>query len=139
MNNRPFTSSAIDGALLLLRLWTGLLLFFQHGLVKLTHFSQFASHFPDPLHLGPVPTLLFAALSDAVCSLLIAVGLFTRFAAAIIVINTAAAFTFVHHMKLSGPGNGELALLFLGPALVLVISGAGRYSIDANIWRKRGR
>lgn len=138
---KPLAASygSIDMALLVLRLWAGLLLFSQHGLVKLMHFSQMSAHFPNPIHIGPLPSLLFATLSDAVCSLLVAIGLGTRYAALIVVINLATAFTLVHHMKLSpGPGNGELPLLFLGAFLTIVIAGAGRFSLDAAL-RGRGR
>jgi putative oxidoreductase len=136
--NRSVSSGTIDISLLLLRIWAGLLLFFQHGLVKVTHFSQMSAHFPNPIHIGPLPSLLFATLSDAICSLLVVLGIATRYAALIVVINLATAFTLVHHMKLSpGPGNGELPLLFLGIFLTLVIAGAGRYSVDSAFWGKR--
>ena len=136
--NKSAGAGTIDFALLVLRVWGGLLLFFQHGLVKITHFSQMSAHFPNPIHIGPVPSLLFALLSDAICSLLVVLGVATRYAALIVVINTATAFTLVHHMKLSpGPGNGELPLLFSGIFLTLVIAGGGRYSIDSAIWGKR--
>ncbi|HEX3685858.1 MAG TPA: DoxX family protein [Bryobacteraceae bacterium] len=124
-------------ALLVLRVWAGLLLFFQHGLGKVTHFSQMSGHFPNPIHIGPLPSLLFAILSDAICSLLVVFGVGTRYAALIVVINLATAFTLVHHMKLSGPGNGELPLLFCGIFLALVIAGAGRYSVDGSFLRRR--
>lgn len=136
--NKPLPTGSIDVALLLLRVWAGLLLFVQHGLGKVAHFSPMSAHFPNPLHIGPLPTLLFSLLSDAICSLLVVIGLGTRYAALIIVINLAAAFTLVHHMKLSGPGNGELPLLFLGIFLTLVITGAGRYSIDGTFMGRRG-
>jgi len=136
--NRPAFAGTIDIALLVLRLWAGLLLFFQHGLGKVIHFSQMSSHFPNPIHIGVLPSLLFALLSDAICSLLVVVGLGTRYAALIIVINLSVAFTLVHHMKLSpGPGNGELPLLFTGIFVALVFAGAGRYSLDAMVWGRR--
>ena len=139
MATSPRPAGAIDAGLFVLRVWAGLLLFAQHGLVKLMHFSQMSAHFPDPIHIGPLPSLLFATLSDAVCSLLVAIGLLTRYAALIVVLNLATAFTLVHHMKLSGPGNGELPLLFCGIFLTLVIAGAGRYSVDSGLLGKGRR
>jgi putative oxidoreductase len=130
-------AGGIDAGLFVLRVWAGLLLFTQHGLVKLMHFSQMSSHFPNPIHIGPLPSLLFATLSDAICSLLVAFGILTRYAALIVVINLATAFTLVHHMKLSGPGNGEVPLLFLGAFLTLLITGGGRYSVDAGLFGRR--
>jgi putative oxidoreductase len=137
---KPLTASAgsIDMALLVLRLWAGILLFLQHGLVKVMHFSAMSAHFPNPIHVGPLPSLLFATLSDAICSLLVAIGLGTRYAALIVVINLGTAFTLVHRFQLSGPHSGELPLLFSGAFLTIVIAGAGRFSLDAALWG-RGR
>jgi len=119
-----------DLGLLILRVVFGLTLCILHGWGKVLHFSGMAAHFPDPLHIGSRFTLLFAILSDLVCSLLVAAGLATRWAALIIAINTGAAFALVHKLKLSGPGNGELPLLFCTWALVILIMGPGRYSVD---------
>lgn len=135
--NRSLPPAGIDVALLILRVWMGLLLFVQHGLVKITHFSQMSGHFPDPIHIGPLPSLIFATLSDGICSLLVAFGIATRYAALIVVINLTTAFTLVHRMVLSGPRSGEIPLLFVGAFLTLVITGAGRFSVDAAFFRKR--
>ena len=124
-------------ALLVLRIFAGSLLFVKHGLEKLTHFHQMSAHFPNPIHIGPVPSLLFALLSDAICSLLVLFGLGTRYAALIVVINLGTAFTLVHRFKLFGQGNGELPLLFLGAFLTLVIAGGGRYSLDGILRSRR--
>ena len=119
-----------DLALLVLRVTMGVSLFLKHGLEKITNFSQMASHFPDPVHIGPVPSLVFAALSDAICSLLIIFGLGTRLAALVVVVNLMVAFSLVHRFALFGPHNGELALVYLGGCLTLLIGGGGRFSID---------
>ncbi len=125
-----FLPRNIDPALLLLRVWMGLSLFALHGWTKITHYSQMAGHFPDPLHIGSTPSLLFAILSDVVCSLLVAIGLWTRLASLIVVINLVVAFSLVHQFALSGPRSGELAFLFLGAYLTTLLAGAGRYSVD---------
>jgi putative oxidoreductase len=135
--NKIAPAGTIDVGLLLLRLWAGLLLFIGHGIEKITHFSRMSAHFPNPIHIGPVPSLLFALLSDAICSLLVAIGLGTRYAALIVVINLATAFTLVHKFQISGPHSGELPLLFLGIFLTFIITGAGRYSLDAILVGKR--
>ena len=122
-----------DLALLVLRVWLGLDLFFKHGIEKVAHFSRMAAHFPDPVHIGPRLSLMFALLSDAICSLLVVLGLGTRWAALIIVINLAVAFTLVHHFAVSGPHSGELPLVLLGGFIAVLIAGAGRYSVDRNV------
>lgn len=119
-----------DLGLLLLRVWIGFSLFLKHGLEKLTGYSQMAARFPDPIHIGSHASLLLALLCDAICSILIILGLATRIAALLIAINLAVAFSLVHRFAFFGPHNGELAFLYLGFALVLVIAGGGRFSID---------
>ena len=119
-----------DLGLLILRVVFGVSLCILHGWGKVVHFSQMAAHFPDPLHIGAKYTLLFAILSDVVCSLLVALGLATRWAALIIAVNTGAAFILVHRFTLFGPHSGELALLFFAWALAVFIMGPGRFSVD---------
>jgi putative oxidoreductase len=125
-----FVPRHCDLGLLVLRVGFGFLLCILHGWSKVMHFSEMAGHFPDPLHIGSQTTLLFAILSDLVCSLLIAIGLATRWAALIVAINTGAAFVIVHKASLFGPHNGELALLFCIWALAILIAGPGRFSVD---------
>jgi putative oxidoreductase len=126
-----------DIGLLIVRVMAGFSLFLRHGIEKATGFSQMAAHFPDPLHIGSTPSLAFALLSDAICSLLIIVGLGTRFAAAVIAVNLTVAFTLVHRMAFSGPRGGELPWVYLAIALMLFFTGPGRFSLDYAIGRPR--
>ena len=119
-----------DLALLLLRAWFGLTLLCLHGWVKVAHFSQMAGHFPNPLHLGSTPSLLFAILSDVISAILVTIGLATRWAALVIAVNTGVAFSLVHRFAFHGPHSGELPWLFLGWAITILIAGPGRYSVD---------
>ncbi len=110
-------------------------LFIRHGLEKIFTFSAMAAHFPDPLHIGAVPSLIFATLSDAICSLLMIVGLATRWATPISFVNIFAAWAFVHRFQFLGRGaeSGEVTVLYLAILLTLFLSGAGRYSIDGSL------
>lgn len=127
-----------DFGLLVLRLFTALPLFLKHGTEKLFRFQHMAAHFPDPLHIGPVPSLLFATLSDGICTLLLIFGLATRWAALIIFVNVGVAWALVHHFVLFGPqgDHGELMVLYLGATAMQLLSGAGKYSLDALLDRK---
>src|SRR5580658_778113 len=93
----------VDCGLLALRIMVVVPLFLKHGTEKLFRFQHMAQHFPNPLHIGVVPSLLFATLSDGICSLLILLGLATRWAALICFINIFVAWGFVHHFGLFGP------------------------------------
>jgi putative oxidoreductase len=122
-----------DGALLVLRASLGSSLFLRHGLEKLTGYAQMAAHFPDPLHIGARASLAFALLSDAICSVLVVLGLATRFAALIICINLGVAFGLVHHFSLHAPNSGELAYVYLAGFLAILVAGGGRYSLDSRL------
>jgi len=125
-----FIPRGYDLALLVLRLWMGSALFLRHGLNKVSGFSRMAAHFPDPFHIGARRSLALAVFSDAVCSLLLVLGLGTRWAALIVAINTGVAFVMVHKFQLMGDGSGELAWVYFGAALTLFLAGGGRFSVD---------
>lgn len=126
-------SGAGDIGLLVLRVVLGATLFFKHGLEKITHFSQMSAHFPNPLHVGSHVSLIFALLSDAICSLLVVLGMGTRVAAFVIVVNLGVALYFVHHLALRSE-HGEMMVAFLAGFLALVFTGAGRFSLDWKLW-----
>jgi putative oxidoreductase len=121
-----------DLGLFVLRVVLGVCLCLLHGWPRLIHFSLLLPHFPDPLHLGRGFSLVFAILSDFCSAMLITIGLFSRLAAAIVMIDTATAFALVHGFQLSGPHNGEFPLLFCGWAATIFLMGPGRYSFDGN-------
>ncbi len=126
-------SSATDFGLLILRVSLGVILFVKHGIEKATHFSSMATHFPDPVHIGAHASFIFALISDAICSLLVVLGLGTRVAAFLIVVNLGVAFYFVHHLAFHSD-HGELILAYLGGFLALILTGAGRFSLDCKLW-----
>ena len=125
-----FLPRSADVALLLLRLWFGLSLLTLHGWAKLTNFSATAAKFPDLFGLGGKATVALAILGEVVFAALLALGLFTRLAALGSAITMAVAFTMAHGARLTGPGNGEMAFLYLGAFVALFVAGGGRYSLD---------
>jgi putative oxidoreductase len=146
-DNRPwinflvlrFVPSSADFGLLMLRLMVGLSLFLKHGWEKPTTFAMMAAHFPDPIHIGAVPSLVFALISDAICSVLVMLGLATRWAALIVVINIGVAWSLFHHFiffERPQGDHGELCLLYISVFLALLVTGAGRYSLDELIARR---
>ena len=124
---------SISAGLLVLRVVVAGSLLIKHGLEKVFRFHAMAQHFPDPVHIGPVPSLVFAMIGDFVCSLLLIFGFATRWAALISFINIFVAWSLVHHFAFFGrPGeHGELMVLYLGALLTLMLTGPGRYSLDA--------
>jgi putative oxidoreductase len=130
-------SSSHDLGLLVLRLVCGTSLFLKHGTEKLFHFSAMAAHFPDPIHLGHIPSLIIAMIADGICMPLLVLGLFTRWAALFSFCNLLVAWAFVHHFQFLGRGgdHGELIVVYMGAMLALALAGPGRYSIDARSGR----
>ena len=126
-----------DLGLLALRLIVPCSLFLKHGLEKLFTFSAMAGHFPDPLHIGPVPSLIFAMISDGVCMPLLMLGLATRWAALWAFINLMVAWAFVHHFQFFGRSgdHGELIVVYIGTMVALFLAGPGKYSVDARLGR----
>ncbi|WP_400194323.1 DoxX family protein [Hymenobacter sp. B81] len=129
----PFSANA---GLLLLRLWFGLSMLVLHGIPKLVNFSTYAQAFVDFLGIGPAASLVLAIVGEVGCALLLVAGLFTRLAALGAAITMAVAFFMAHGGALSGDNSGEMAFLYLGAYLVLYVTGAGRYAIDAYLHPK---
>ncbi len=126
-----FLPCSADLALLVLRLWLGLSMLLLHGWSKLAGFSEMAGKFPDPLGVGSRASLGLAVFGEAVCSVLLILGLFHRLAALALAITMATAFFLVHQGVLTGAKSGELAFVYLAGFVTLLVAGAGRFSIDA--------
>ena len=89
-------------------------------------------HFPDPIHIGAHASLAFALLSDGICSVLVILGLATRPASALILINLLTVFIFVHHATFFTNGRVELDWLYITIFTALLLTGPGRISVDAH-------
>ena len=126
-------------ALFVARLWFGLAMLFNHGFNKLANFNDIVGAFPDPLGLGHQVTLVLVVFAEVLGALLLVVGLCTRLAAMVLVIDMFVAFLMVHKTELSGQGGGELAFLYLAGYVILVIAGGGLFSLDTVVFAKNGR
>jgi putative oxidoreductase len=114
--------------LLLLRIAAAALML-THGYPKLIKlFSGEEIQFADPIFLGPVISLVLAVFAEFFCSILIALGLGTRFAAVPLIITMTVAAFIIHG---SDPiGDKEKALLFLLIYITLFVTGSVKYSVD---------
>lgn len=138
--NAKFLPTNQDFQLLVLRVGTGLTLFLRHGWEKVSKFTLHDPHGPDPLHIGTTPSWLIQLLADGVFSLLIVLGVGTRWLAAYCFVNIFVAFAFVHHFVFTGKSpdadHGELIVQYLIALTALIIGGPGRYSIDRMLAEK---
>ena len=109
-------------------------MFAGHGLGKLLHFSQRAGRFPDPVGLGSELSLVLVIFAEVVCALAVALGIYTRLAAAPVVIAMATAL-FIFHA--GDPfGDRELAYVYLIGFLAVMMTGPGRISLDFKLRKK---
>ena len=137
MNTRPLFARAsgrqIDFALLLLRLFTGFVLVYgtQDNVFDRDHMLEFrdfvAKHgFPEPMF-----SAYLSAYAQFITGILISLGLLTRPAAALMVINFVVALVMVHWNLPFGSNISPLAMLC--NSVLLGITGAGALSIDARL------
>jgi putative oxidoreductase len=119
-------SAAVDFGLMALRVFAGLAMAFGHGIKKLPP--------PDGFVKGVVgmgmPAFMAwgATFAELGCGILLALGLFTRPAATLILITMSVAFFGVHR---NDPfGRQELALLYGFISLFFVLAGSGRFGVD---------
>lgn len=123
----------IDLSLLLLRLAVGVLML-THGVSKIAPlFGSEPIQFPDPIGLGAPVTLALTVFSEVFCSILLIIGLGTRLAAVPLFITMLVAALIFHA---DDPFvNQELPLLYTAIYLVIIITGAGKISIDNWIYK----
>jgi putative oxidoreductase len=119
-----------------LRLVTGYL-YLQHGTSKLLHVPHVAMF--DQL---PVLSLIgFAGMLEIVGGLLVLLGLFTRPVAFILAGEMAVAYFTVHARQgnffMPALNQGEVAVLYCFIFLFLATAGAGSWSVDELLSRRR--
>jgi putative oxidoreductase len=126
----------VDAALVVLRLFTGLVL--MYGTLDNVLHQENMLEFRDFVAKHGFPVPLFSAYLSAyaqfISGILIAVGLLTRMAAFVMVINFAVALAMVHWGLPFSANISPMAMLF--NSLCLLISGAGAHSVDRYIERR---
>ncbi|HUO83960.1 MAG TPA: DoxX family protein [Thermoanaerobaculia bacterium] len=152
MRNEKTRETATSIGLLILRLGiAGYMLTHGWGKFQMVLGGEL-DQFGDPIGLGSALSLILVFIAEFVCPILIIVGLGTRIAA-IFPVAAMGVAAFVAHggdpwtmgggaqIFYSGASESwaskEPALLFLIVFLALVFTGAGRYSIDEIIRRRR--
>ena len=123
-----------DLGLLILRAGVGLIMMMSHGWPKLSSFGEKSGDFYDFMGFGPAFSLGLTVFAEFFCSLFLVLGMGTRlFLVPLIILSLVIVFV-IH-----GPdpfGDKESGLLFLIPYLTLLLTGAGKYSLDYLLWKK---
>jgi putative oxidoreductase len=127
-------SITTDLSLALFRIFAGLSLALAHGIKKVPPSEGFIEHTGD---LGFPLQEFFAyaaGLSEFAGALLLVIGLFTRPAAFFVAITLFVA-GFINHAN-DPFGTAEKAYLYFAIAMLYLILGSGRFSVDSWIRRR---
>jgi putative oxidoreductase len=125
-----YSSGAFNTAILLLRLVAaGLML--KHGYDKLTDFDGTVQHMPTLFGMSQKVCAILVIFAEFFCSLFLIIGLFSRFACIPLIITMIVALVKVHHNDFLG--EGQMAALFLGCYVVILLVGPGKISVDSMI------
>ncbi|WP_034260461.1 DoxX family protein [Altibacter lentus] len=127
MDTIDFKSRAVNFTLLVLRVGIGLLML-GHGIPKLEMLIIGDIQFPSVMGMSPTISLLLAVFAEVVCSILLLIGLLTRFATIPLIVTMLTAVLVIH-------GNDpfvkqELGILYLIVYLTLFMLGSGKFSFD---------
>ena len=122
-----YSAGAFNTAVLLLRVVFGVLMM-KHGYDKLVGFNEMKSSFINFMGIGSNISLLLVIFAEFFCALFVLLGLFTRLATIPLIFCMAIALFKAHHMDFFG--HGQMATLYLGAFLVLLLLGPGKVSVD---------
>lgn len=104
----------------------------SHGYPKFLNLISGDIQFPDPLELGVEVSFLLTVLAEFVCSILLILGLVTRYATIPLIITMAVALSVIH---VNDPfAYQEKAFLYLLSYLFLLVTGPGKYSLDKHLF-----
>ncbi|MPS64566.1 MAG: DoxX family protein [Chryseobacterium sp.] len=134
-SNSKTTPIYVDLVLLVVRIFIGFAML-SHGFPKLQQLLEGGEiKFFDFIGLGPKISLILTVFAEFVCSILIILGLFTRFATGFLIFTMAIAAFVVHGADLFE--KRELSLLYLSVYLLIISFGAGKISVDYMIEKRK--
>ena len=123
------------GAELMLRVGLGAFMLLSHGRQKLASFTEKSEVFPDPLKIGSFLSLSLATFAEFFCSILLILGLLTRFASLNLLITMLTAGLIFHYKDPFA--QKELALLYAFGFAYFTFVGGNRYSLDQGLFRRK--
>ena len=142
LNNGAYIN--LDFGLLLIRLMIGALMAF-YGYEKLIHFNEMAASDFWSKNIsflgmsGAVP-LSLTIFAELFCSLLLILGLFSRFSLLVLGFCMAYIFLVVFPMQILSKGDNGFefnsAFTYFIIYMGLLFTGVGKYSLDAKIFSK---
>lgn len=135
-----------SAGLLVLRAAIGLMMLIGHGLPKFGKFEDLKDGWLVPAiwplsSMSPPVSLVATLLAEIGAAGLLVLGLATRPASFLLgFAMIVAAFQYHGADPFFGPGPAkEMAVLYLAACVTVIISGAGRWSLDAAIYKEKKR
>lgn len=126
-----YSSAAFNFSMLFLRVVFGILMISKHGYSKMIKFEELHTRFYNFLGMGSTFSLVLIIFAEVICSAFIILGLFTRIAVIPLIIAMLVVIFGANADK--ALIESELALLFLGAYVTLLLCGPGKISIDGMI------
>src|SRR5215475_6121454 len=123
-----YTETTFNLATFLLRCTFAFLICLIHGVPKLANFSQWQHNFYNFLHMGQSFSLVLSIIAEVFASMLLVLGVFSRLAALLLVIDTFVA-AFIYHQGQPIQKYEDAVLYFTG-FLVILLIGPGKWSVD---------
>jgi len=120
----PNQNALQTAGLLMLRVGTGSMILFGHGLPKLLNIATKWNAFPNPLGIGSHVTLLIAIFAEVFCSAAIIVGWKVQWAAVPLIMTTSVAAFIVNAGQ--SWADQELPLMYAIPFFSLILLTGGR-------------
>ena len=136
---RNFPENTFDFTSLIARISTGTLMFYLHGLGKITsgyhRWERLGKTVTDIIGVDSmaIPLGFMASVSESILAIFILIGFYTRTSTFFLGFTMMVAFN--KHLFSEGLKSGEMALLYLILCIVIFLLGPGRYSIDRLIKR----
>lgn len=125
----------VSVALLIVRIAVGSFML-THGIGKFeTLISDEPIKFADPIGVGTTASLALTVFAEVFCSVLLILGLATRFAAIPLLITMLVA-AFIIHAE-DGFKKQEFALLYGVIYITIALIGGGKYSLDFLVFRRK--
>lgn len=134
-NSIEFNKTALSVVLFLVRIFIGLAMM-SHGFPKLQQLlSNEPVEFYNFLGIGSIASLILTIFAEFICSMFLILGLFTRFFTIPLAFTMAVAGFVVHSQDKFAVK--ELAFVYLTIYVLILVLGAGKFSIDALMSKKK--
>ena len=134
----PAMSARASAGLLLLRIVIGLA-YVQHGLPKIEHPASWMTMMMGPHAFAPPWLQAVVAVVEFFGGIALVLGLLTPLVAIALAVDMLTAIFAVHIPMgahwVGGPGSFEVPLFYLVSMIALLLTGPGRYSVDALVVR----